>query len=324
MIDRPDPEQDEAPGEQRVVALGGGHGLAASLSALRRVTAHLTGVVTVADNGGSSGRLREEFDGLPPGDLRMALAALCGDDEWGRTWADILQHRFHSDGPLNDHAVGNLLITAIWDLLGDHVRGLDLVGELLGARGRVLPMAAVPLDIEADVQLASAPELLSEVRGQVQVAKVDGQVVSVRLVPAEPPACPEAVQAVLDAEWVVIGPGSWFTSVMPTLLVPQLRDALTATSARRALVLNLSGTDRETEGLTPTDHLEVLAAHAPELTLDAVIADPTLVDDRGTLEAAARRLGARLHVADVARGEAPGQHDAARLAAAFTSVMRQA
>ena len=306
------------------MALGGGHGLAASLSALRRVTTRLTGVVTVADNGGSSGRLREEFAGLPPGDLRMALAALCGDDEWGRTWADVLQHRFRSDGPLNDHAVGNLLITAIWDLLGDHVQGLDLVGELLGARGRVLPMAAVPLDIEADVHLASAPDRLTEVRGQVQVAKVDGQVVSVRLVPAEPPACPEAVQAVLDAEWVIIGPGSWFTSVMPTLLVPQLRDALTATAARRALVLNLSGTDQETEGLTPTDHLEVLAAHAPELGLDVVIADPALVDDRGALEAAARRLGARLLVADVAREETAGEHDAARLAAAFREVMEQA
>ncbi len=307
-----------------MVALGGGHGLAASLAALRRITTQLTGVVTVADNGGSSGRLREEFDGLPPGDLRMALAALCGDDEWGRTWADILQHRFHSQGPLDNHAVGNLLITAIWDLLGDHVRGLDLVGELLGARGRVLPMAAVPLDIEADVHLASAPDRLTEVRGQVQVAKVDGQVVSVRLLPAEPPACPEAVQAVLDAEWVVIGPGSWFTSVMPTLLVPDLRDALTATSARRALVLNLSGTDLETEGLTPTDHLEVLAAHAPELTLDAVIADPSLVDDSGTLEASARRLGARLHVAEVTRDHGSDQHDPARLAAAFAGVMRQA
>lgn len=306
------------------MALGGGHGLAASLSALRRVTTQLTGVVTVADNGGSSGRLREEFAELPPGDLRMALAAVCGDDEWGRTWADVLQHRFRSEGPLNDHAVGNLLITAIWDLLGDHVRGLDLVGELLGARGRVLPMAAVPLDIEADVHLASAPDRLTEVRGQVQVAKVDGQVVSVRLVPAEPPACPEAVQAVLDADWVVIGPGSWFTSVMPTLLVPQLRDALTATSAKRALVLNLSGTDQETVGLTPTGHLDVLAAHAPELALDVVIADPALVDDRGTLEAGARRLGAHLLVADVARQEAPGQHDAARLAAAFVDALGQA
>ena len=129
----------------RVVALGGGHGLAASLAALRRVTDNLTGIVTVADNGGSSGRLREEFGILPPGDLRMALAALCRDDEWGRTWADILQHRFSGDGPLANHALGNLLLAATWDQLGDTVKGLQLVGELLGAQGRVLPMASVPL-----------------------------------------------------------------------------------------------------------------------------------------------------------------------------------
>jgi uncharacterized cofD-like protein len=307
-----------------VVSLGGGHGLAASLAALRRITTQLTGVVTVADNGGSSGRLRDELDGLPPGDLRMALAALCGDDEWGRTWASVLQHRFTSSGQLHDHAVGNLLITGIWDLLGDHVRGLDLVGELLGAQGRVLPMASVPLDIVADVHLVEAPDLLTEVRGQVQVATVEGRVVSVRLVPGDPPACPEAVEAVQQAEWVVIGPGSWFTSIMPTLLVPQLRDALVATTARRALVLNLSGTDRETEGLSPTDHLEVLAAHAPELVLDVVVADPSLVDDGGLLEATARRLGARLHVAQVAAGPGSDQHDPARLAAAFAGAMRQA
>ncbi len=324
MIFRPDPIDEDDAGDQRVVSLGGGHGLAASLAALRRITTQLTGIVTVADNGGSSGRLRAELGGLPPGDLRMALAALCGDDEWGRTWADVLQHRFRSDGPLDNHALGNLLITAIWDLLGDHVRGLDLVGALLGARGRVLPMASVPLDIEADVQLVTAPDRLTQVRGQVQVAATDGQVVSVRLVPPDPPACPEAVQAILDAEWVVVGPGSWFTSVMPTLLVPQLRDALFATTAKRALVLNLSDTDHETEGFSPTDHLEVLAAHAPELALDVVIADPSLVDAGGLLAAAAHSLGARLHVAEVTCENGADQHDPARLAAAFAGVMRQA
>ena len=130
-----------------VVALGGGHGLAASLRALRRVTDALTAVVTVADDGGSSGRLREELGVLPPGDLRMALAALCGDDEWGRTWSDVVQHRFDSDGDLHGHAVGNLLIVALWELLEDPVTGLDWVARLLGAEGRVLPMAAVPLEI---------------------------------------------------------------------------------------------------------------------------------------------------------------------------------
>jgi uncharacterized cofD-like protein len=323
VISRPEPVE-RFEGDLKVVSLGGGHGLAASLSALRRLTTELTGVVTVADNGGSSGRLRAELGGLPPGDLRMALAALCGDDEWGRTWAAILQHRFTGNGPLKDHAVGNLLIAAIWDQVADHVAGLDLVGELLGAQGRVLPMATVPLDIEADVHLRSAPDRLTVVRGQVEVASVDGQVVTVRLDPDNPPACPEAVAAVDAADWVVVGPGSWFTSVMPTLLVPGLRDALISTTAKRVLVLNLAEQEGETEGLSPTDHLEVLAAHAPELALDAVVADPSLVDGRGTLEAAARRLGARLHVAAVATAPGSDQHDPGRLAAAFGQVMRQA
>ncbi len=311
-------------GSAKVVALGGGHGLAASLAALRQLTPELTGVVTVADNGGSSGRLREELGVLPPGDLRMALAALCGDDEWGRTWAGILQHRFTGPGPLKDHAVGNLLIAAIWDQLGDHVAGLDLVAELLGARGRVLPMAAVPLDIEADVHLTSAPDRLTVVRGQSQVATVDGQVISVRLDPQDPPACPEAVAAVMDADWITVGPGSWFTSVMPTLLVPQLRDALVTTSAQRVLVLNLGERDEETQGFTPVDHLEVLAAHAPELQLDVVVADTSLVDAPGNLEAAARSLGARLVVAEVAASPGSDQHDPIRLAAAFSRAMKQA
>ncbi|HET6295438.1 MAG TPA: gluconeogenesis factor YvcK family protein, partial [Kribbella sp.] len=152
----------------RVVALGGGHGLAASLSALRQVTDQLTAVVTVADNGGSSGRLRRELGVLPPGDLRMALAALCRDDEWGRTWADVLQHRFKSEGELHDHAVGNLLIVALWELLGEAVDGLDWVARLLGAQGRVLPMSAVPLDITARVLGVDPlhPEQITEIRGQ--------------------------------------------------------------------------------------------------------------------------------------------------------------
>ncbi len=305
----------------KVVALGGGHGLAASLSALRLLETDLTGVVTVADNGGSSGRLRDELGVLPPGDLRMALAALCADDEWGRQWAAILQHRFDGDGALRDHAVGNLLIAAIWEILGDHVSGLDLVGQLLGARGRVLPMAAVPLDIEADVHLRSAPDRLTLVRGQVQVASVEGQVVSVRLDPTDPPACTEAVAAVLEADWVVIGPGSWFTSVMPTLLVPELRDALVGTNARRALVLNLQEQAGETEGLSPTDHLEVLSAHAPDLSLDVVVADHSLTNEQGTLAKVSRELGARLVTADVARSRGSDQHDPQRLAEAFRTIL---
>lgn len=305
----------------RVAALGGGHGLASSLSALRLLDTRLTGIVTVADNGGSSGRLRSELGILPPGDLRMALSALCGDDEWGRRWADVLQHRFGGEGALQGHAVGNLLIAGIWEILGDHVDGLDLVGQLLGARGRVLPMSAVPLDVEADVHLHDTPDRLTVVRGQAQVATVQGQVVSVRLDPHDPPARPEAVAAVRQADWVVVGPGSWFTSVMPTLLVPDLRDALLETPARRALVLNLQEQAGETEGLSPSDHLEVLAAHAPGLRLDVVVADTTAVDEGGVLRGVVAEFGAELVTADLARSTALDQHDPARLADTFSGFL---
>jgi uncharacterized cofD-like protein len=182
----------------RVVALGGGHGLFASLSALRRVSDALTAVVTVADDGGSSGRLRRDFGVLPPGDLRMALAALCGDDEWGTTWSRVVQHRFGGQGELAGHAVGNLLIVALWELLGDTVTGLDWVGRLLGAHGRVLPMAAVPLEITATVEGAdpARPHELSTVHGQVACATTAGLIRSISLVPAAPAARPEAVAAV--------------------------------------------------------------------------------------------------------------------------------
>ena len=209
----------------RVVALGGGHGLHATLSALRHVVDHPTAVVTVADNGGSSGRLRGEFGVLPPGDLRMALAALCGDDEWGQTWERVLQHRFAGDGEMRGHVVGNLLIVSLWELLGDHVAALQWVARLLGAEGTVLPMATTPMDITAEVRgLDPAdPARTATVRGQVEVATTDGQIVSISLDPADPAACPEAVAAVRDADWVVLGPGSWYSSVIPHLMVPALR-----------------------------------------------------------------------------------------------------
>lgn len=307
----------------RVAALGGGHGLAACLSALRRVSGRLTGVVTVADDGGSSGRLRAELGVLPPGDLRMALAALCGDDEWGQTWARVLQHRFGGSGDLAGHAVGNLLIAALWELLDDHVAGLDWVGRLLGARGRVLPMAAVPLDIRAQVRGLDAgdPTALRVVTGQVAVATTPGRVVSVAVTPDRPPACPQAVTAVLAADVVVLGPGSWFTSVIPHLLVPDLCDALHVTGARRVVVLNLVDQVGETEGFGAAGLLEVLAAHAPELTIDEVLADRRSVRDRDLLERVAADLGARLVLADLAAYPGSAHHDIDRLAAAFADLL---
>jgi uncharacterized cofD-like protein len=305
-----------------VVALGGGHGLAASLSALRHLTGRLTAVVTVADDGGSSGRLRRELGVLPPGDLRMALSALCDDGEWGHLWRDVLQHRFASAGALHDHALGNLLIVTLWDMLGDTVSGLDWVGRLLGARGRVLPMAAVPLDIEATVRGVdpAEPNELTRVRGQVAVAVTPGAVVSVRLLPERPPVCAETLDAIREADWVVLGPGSWYTSVLPHLLVPQLSAALHDTTARLCVTLNLGQQTGETEGLSPGAHLEVLAAHAPDLRVDAVLADPSAVDDPGALCDVAGVLGARLVMRQVSLGDGTARHDPLRLAAAYRDV----
>ncbi|WP_225754356.1 uridine diphosphate-N-acetylglucosamine-binding protein YvcK [Actinotalea sp. Marseille-Q4924] len=301
-----------------VVALGGGHGLSASLSALRLMSDRLTAVVTVADDGGSSGRLRQEMGVLPPGDLRMALSALCDDTDWGRTWRDVLQHRFTSDGSLDQHAVGNLLIVALWELLGDTVAGLDWVGRLLGSRGRVLPMAAVPLAIEAElVDTVDGSERVTVVRGQSHVATAAGQVRSVRLLPAEPPACPEAVAAVDAADWVVLGPGSWFTSVMPHLLVPELSAALHRTAARRCLTLNLSAETGETPGMRAHDHLVALRRHAPDLRIDVVVADPSAIDDVSALQDECAAMGGHLLLRQVRVGDGTPCHDPLRLAAAY-------
>jgi len=306
----------------RVVAFGGGHGLASSLTALRRITDRLTAVVTVADDGGSSGRLREELNCLPPGDLRMALAALCGDDESGRTWADVLQYRFESSGPLGDHAIGNLLIAGLWERLGDPVAGLDMVGALLGAEGRVLPMASVPLEIEADVigLQPDRPDEISVIRGQARVAKTAGEVCAVRLLPTDPPACPESLEVVLDADWIVLGPGSWFTSVIPHLLVPQLAKAIQATEARRILTLNLEPAG-ETAGFSAAKHIELLADHAPDLRLDVVLADSGFASEDPHLYAWADFLGARLVVADLAARDGSPRHDPLRLASAYAEIM---
>lgn len=309
-----------------VAALGGGHGLAATLSALRLLTDDITAIVTVADDGGSSGRLREEFGVLPPGDLRMALSALCSDTEWGHVWRDVLQHRFAGDGPLGGHALGNLLIVALWELHEDPVAGLDLVARLLQARGRVLPMAAVPLTITAAVRglVDGDPQAVSEVRGQATVAKTRGAVQSIELVPPDPPAYPESVAAIRAADWVILGPGSWFTSVMPHLLVPELRDALKVTRAGRILVLNLEPGTGETAGFSAIRHLETFIDLAPEVSLDAVIVDPAAVEDEDELDAACRRVGARPHVVPAAARHRVGVHDPLRLAAAFQDVFGSA
>jgi uncharacterized cofD-like protein len=285
------------------------------------VTDRLTAVVTVADDGGSSGRLRRDLGVLPPGDLRMALAALCEDDDWGRTWSRVVQHRFQGPGDLSGHSMGNLLIVALWELAADDpVHGLDWVGRLLKASGRVLPMSTVPLEIEAIVEAGNGTT--STVRGQVAVATTSGRIVDVALSPSQPPACGEAVTAIEQADWVVLGPGSWFTSVVPHLLVPDLARAITGTDARTMVVLNLDPQVGETTGYTSEAYLQSLERQAPDLAVDIVVADPSSVADLATVEDAAKRLGAELAVVDVRSTDDPSRHDPSALAAALAPIVR--
>lgn len=310
-------------GGPAVVALGGGHGLAASLQALRRVTNRLTAVVTVADDGGSSGRLRAEFGVLPPGDLRMALAALCGDDTWGRTWERVIQHRFAGSGDLGGHSLGNMLITALWQNTSDPVEGLDWVAALLEAQGRVLPCSLTPLEIVADIRGddPGAPEDVRSVRGQVAVASTAGQVLRIGLEPADARGCAEAISAVEAADAIVLGPGSWFTSLMPHLLLSDLRDAIIASPAQRILVLNLDPQRGETSHFSAHAHVEVLHEMFPEVRFDSVVADPAHVEDEQALRRSSKDMGAELVLADVGAPGVRGQHDPQRLAVVFDSLL---
>jgi uncharacterized cofD-like protein len=299
----------------KVVALGGGHGLAATLTALRQITHQLTAIVTVADNGGSSGRLREEFPIFPPGDLRMALAALCADDEWGRTWAQIMQHRFESNGELNGHAMGNLLLASMWNAGDDPVVALDRVGQLLKVIGRVLPMATVALDIEGTFNTSTGRIV---VRGQKEVATAKGRIESLRIIPEDPPARSEALDAIAEAEWITMGPGSWFSSVIPHLLVPAQLEALQSSKARKILILNLDATSQaqgeEFAGSTPEEHLDFFHRYASGVKVDFCLVDHSVVRNEQALQLAASTLGGEIVAADIRKAPGSIHHDPQKLA----------
>ncbi|PKQ26076.1 MAG: hypothetical protein CVT64_06290 [Actinobacteria bacterium HGW-Actinobacteria-4] len=293
----------------RIVALGGGHGLYATLTALRGLTDHLTAIVTVADDGGSSGRLRDELGVLPPGDLRMALSALCEDTEWGRTWRDVLQSRFVTEGPLHGHALGNLLIAALWDKTGDVVEGLDWIGRLLRSEGRVLPLAGEPLQIAAMVATDNG-ELA--VTGQVAVATAPGRITSLSISPTNPRVPAETVAAIDQADLVVLGPGSWYTSVLVHFLVEPVANALGRAQDRTVLALNIAYEDEETAGTDRVDDVRALRTLAPDYVPSVVLADVGHGDDP-RLKAEVAAWGAHLAVASLCASGTVDRHDIASL-----------
>ena len=258
----------------RVVALGGGHGLAATLAAARRYASDVAAIVSVADDGGSSGRLRAAF-GIPaPGDLRRCLVALADPES---PWTTAFEHRFDRGG-LEGHALGNIVIAGLAEAIGDFEMALSEVGRVLGAVGRVIPATREPVILKAEVR---SPDGLGGhwVQGQVAVQESSGIAV-VSLVPADPQPPTAALEALAAADQIVVGPGSLFTSILAVAAVPALREALAASKAHKVYVANLRQQEPETTGYDVAAHVDALAGHG--LEVDVVLRDPGALE-RGSL-----------------------------------------
>jgi uncharacterized cofD-like protein len=297
-----------------VVALGGGHGLAAALRGIRRYASSVTAIVSVADDGGSSGRLRRDLGVLPPGDLRRCLVALANDDLWARTF----EHRFTA-GELDGHALGNLVLVALTESTGDFTAALDAAGRLLGTVGRVLPATTEPVVLKAEVGLSDAASSneddVEEVEGQVAVQN-SRNIRRVELVPADASAPTDAVRAIDAADQVVLAPGSLYTSLLPVLCVANLRDAIAGTRGRVVQVANLRPQPPETSGLDGTGHLRAVRAHGVRVDVFLSNAGGVLeVDDEEI-----RAMGAVPVTAPVAT-ERGLTHDSERLAQALQRLL---
>lgn len=280
-----------------VVALGGGHGLAASLRAARTYAGSLAGIVSVGDDGGSSGRLRNELRVAPPGDVRRCLSALATDDS---LLARSLEHRF-DEGTLRGHPIGNLLLTGLAMAADDLQEAIDEVGRLVGAAGRIFPASRVPVTLIADSDGGT-------LAGQVTIERATG-IRNLRFDPAEPPASPEAIEAVRTADQILIGPGSLFTSVLATAVVPGIRAALNETSAQRVFVANVANEKGDARGFGLAEHLDALADH--HVPIDVVVTGPATTTDRPLAVTVVR--------AEVAADDG-WSHDPARLGAVLADL----
>ncbi len=299
----------------RVVAIGGGHGLSVLLRGLKEHTRNITAVVTVADDGGSSGRLRSQLGILPPGDIRNCLAALSNDEA---LLTQLFQYRFSGAPELEGHSFGNLFITALTEITGSFEEAIAESGRALSVSGRVLPSTLHEVRLVADVRL---PYVLNEVRveGESRIPEMAGRVRRVWLDPNNPPAFPPVLQALLNAELIVIGPGSLYTSLLPNLLVPELLAAIRASRAVKVYVCNIATQVGETDLYSCFDHVRALEEHVGADLFDVILCNENYT---GELAAGARWVHAdeeslkdrRLYCADLPENEHPWRHDPVKLA----------
>ncbi len=246
----------------KIVVIGGGTGLSTLLRGLKTYSANITAIVTVADDGGSSGRLRQEFGVLPPGDIRNCLAALADEE---KLLTELFQYRFRAGDGLTGHSFGNLFLTAMSDITGDLERAVAASSKVLAVRGQVLP--ATLSDVRLWAELADG----RRIEGESSIPLAKGSIVKIGCIPANPPALPAAIKAIKEADYIIIGPGSLYTSLIPNLLVPEIADAIAATVAPRIYVCNIMTQPGETEGYTVADHIRAIDAACGRQLFDAVL-----------------------------------------------------
>jgi uncharacterized cofD-like protein len=307
-----------------IVVIGGGHGQATVLRGLKAYTSNLTAVVTVADNGGSSGRLRREVGILPPGDFRNCIAALADDES---LVTRLFQYRFATGKDLSGHSFGNLFITAMAGITGSFEGAIRESSQVLAVKGQVLPSTLEAVTLCADI--ARADETVMRICGESEIPACGGQVLRVMLEPSTPSAYPGVIHAILTADLVVIGPGSLYTSILPNLLVPEIAEALRVTQAPKAYVCNMTMQCGETDGYTAKAHLEALERHLGENAIDvvltntrAIIISPESGRPLPVLADIVPHTGLRVLEADLVDEQRDGHHDTGKLALALLTLLK--
>ena len=308
----------------KIVAIGGGTGLSTLLRGLKKHSANLTAIVTMADDGGSSGRLRRSLGLPPPGDLRSCLAALSNDED---LLTQLFQYRFLEGEELDGHSFGNLFIAALAGVTGSFDRGILEAGRVLSIRGRVLPSTLSDIALVADKTPALDVQAI-RVEGESHIPEMPGKIRRIYLEPADPPAYPEAIRALLNAQMIIIGPGSLYTSVLPNLLVPDIANAIRSSRAFRVYVCNVATQAGETDQYDCQDHWTALSEHAGVGLVDMVVANDCLDAELAGGAALVRPsenglMGIPVYTTDLVDHERPWRHDSDQLAGSLISLLEE-
>jgi len=324
IVDRLEKHQSRKHGP-RIVAIGGGHGLSTLLRGLKNASHNIYAVVTVADDGGSSGRLRENLGILPPGDVRNCLAALADDED---LLAQLFQYRFSgSDSSLEGHSFGNLFISSMAEVTGSFEQAVAESGRVLAVSGRVLPASLENVNLIADIKKSASDET-TRIVGESKITAAKGNIQRVMLEPANPAAYPEVIQAILSADLIVIGPGSLYTSILPNLLVKDITAAIRASQALKIFVCNVATQSGETDGFSCGDHLGVIEEHVGTHLFDIIVANDvpprrynTLVEGVEVEEQLRKKYA--VYKNDLIDEEHPWRHDPEKITKVIMDLFRE-